>query len=131
MVFSGGGTPFPVRVDFFEDAVPFLENEEAVEEITSGDRIYQAYLDLERATAKKVFEHINPDPHNPTVSRITIKNKTTDLKRVGLIEEVDKDGNADTGQRPERAPGRSPGRRRVGGKDTPRSPRSYTLRVAP
>jgi hypothetical protein len=48
-------------VDFFEDAVTFREKAGAVEEITSGDRIYQAYLDLERATAREVFEHINPD----------------------------------------------------------------------
>jgi hypothetical protein len=86
--------PFTVRVDFLEDAVTFREKEGAVEEITSGDRIYQAYLDLERATAREVFEHINPDPNNPTVPLSTIKNKTTDLKRVGLIEEVGKDGKA-------------------------------------
>jgi hypothetical protein len=47
-------------VDYFEDAVTFLEKEGTVEEITSGDRIYQAHLDLERATAREVFEHINP-----------------------------------------------------------------------
>jgi uncharacterized protein (UPF0147 family) len=81
-------------VDFFEDAVTFRRKEGAVEEITSGNRIYQAYIDLKRATARKVFEHINPDPNNPTVPHSTIKNKTTDLKRVGLIEEVGKDGNA-------------------------------------
>jgi hypothetical protein len=38
--------------------------------------------------------HINPDANNPTVPLSTVKNKTTDLKRVGLIEEVDKDGDA-------------------------------------
>ena len=67
MVFSGGGTPFTVRVDFFEDAVPFLENEEAVEEITSGDQIYQAYLDLVQARAREVFEHINSDTSTPAI----------------------------------------------------------------
>ena len=70
--------------------VTFRRKEGAVEEITSGDRIYQAYIDLKRATAKKVFEHINPDPNNPTVALSTIKNKTTDLKEEGLIEEVGK-----------------------------------------
>jgi hypothetical protein len=45
---------------------------------------------------------------------------------------VDKDGNApDSGQRPELAPGGSPGRGRAGGKDAPCSPRSHTLRSAP
>jgi hypothetical protein len=67
MVFSEGGTPFTVRVDFFEDAVPFLENEEAVEEITSGNQIYQAYLDLVQARAREIFEHINPDTSTPAV----------------------------------------------------------------
>lgn len=86
--------PFTVRVDFYEDAVTFRRKEGAVEEITSGDRIYQAYIDLKRATARKVFEHINPDPHNPTVPLSTIQNKTTDLKGVGLIEKVGKDGKA-------------------------------------
>ena len=47
MVFSGGGTPFPVRVDFFEDAVPFLENEEAVEEIAEDVRRLAAGLVVE------------------------------------------------------------------------------------
>jgi hypothetical protein len=86
--------PFTVRVDFFEDAVTFRRKEGAVEEITSGNRIYQAYIDLKRATARKVFEHINSDANNPTVPLSTIKNKTTDLKRVELIEEVGKDGKA-------------------------------------
>jgi hypothetical protein len=86
--------PFTVRVDFFEDKVTFRRKEGAVEKITSGNRIYQAYIDLKRATAKKVFEHINPDPNNPTVPLSTIKNKTTDLKTGGLIEEVGKDGKA-------------------------------------
>jgi hypothetical protein len=86
--------PFTVRVDFFEDAVTFRRKEGTVEEITSGDRIYQTYIDLERATARKVFKHINPDANNPTVPLSTIKNKTTDLKRAGLIEEVGKDGKA-------------------------------------
>jgi hypothetical protein len=122
MVFSEGGPPLRfVRVDFFEDAVTFLEKEGAVEEITSSERIYQAYLDLERATDREVFEHINPDITELAVPLSTIENKTTELKSAGLIEEVDKDGNAPgTGQRPERAPGGSPGRGRVGGKDTPR-----------
>jgi hypothetical protein len=86
--------PFTVRVDFFEDAVTFRRKEGAVEKITSGNRIYQAYIDLERATVRKVFEHINPDPKNPTIPLSTIKNKTTDLKKAGLIEKVGKDGKA-------------------------------------
>jgi hypothetical protein len=57
-------------VDFFEDAVTFLEKEGAVEEITSGDRIYRAYIDLVQATARKVFEHINPDTSRPAVPSV-------------------------------------------------------------
>ena len=49
MAFSEGGTPCTVRVDFYEDAVTFREKEGAVEEITSGDQIYQAYMDLVHA----------------------------------------------------------------------------------
>ena len=81
-------------MDFFEGAVTFLEKEGAVEEITSGDRIYQAYLDLERATAREILEHINPDITKPAVPLSTIKNKTTELTRARLVEEVDRDGNA-------------------------------------
>ena len=81
-------------MDFFEDAVTFRRKVGAIEEITSGDRIYQAYLDLKRATVREVFDHINPDPNNSTVPLSTIKNKTTDLKKVGLIEKVGKDGKA-------------------------------------
>jgi hypothetical protein len=81
-------------VDFFEYKVTFRRKEGAVEKITSGNRIYQAYIDLERATARQVFEYINPDANNPTVPLSTVKNKTTDLKGEGLIEKVGKDGNA-------------------------------------
>ena len=86
--------PFAVRVDFLEDALLIRPKDGAVEEITSGDRIYQAYLDLKRATAREVFEHINTDTTKPATPLSTIKNKTTDLKRVGLLEEVGKDGRA-------------------------------------
>jgi hypothetical protein len=54
-------------MDFFEDAVTFLEKEEAVEEITSGDQIYQAHLDLVQAKAREVFEHINLNTSTPAV----------------------------------------------------------------
>jgi hypothetical protein len=40
MASSEGGTPYTVRVDFYEDEVRFRRKEGAVEEITSGDRIY-------------------------------------------------------------------------------------------
>ena len=93
MVFSEGGTLLTVRVDFFEDEITFLEKEGAVEELTSDEDL-QASLDLEQATARKVFEHIYPYITKPTVPHSTIKNKTTELKRVGLVEEVDKDGKA-------------------------------------
>jgi hypothetical protein len=81
-------------VDFFEDAVTSREKEGAIEEMTSGERIYQACLDLEQATAREVFQHINPDITKPAVPLSTLKNKTTELKSAGLVEEVDKDGNA-------------------------------------
>jgi hypothetical protein len=70
MVFSEGGTPFTVRVDFYKDAITFREKEGAVEEITSGDQIYQAYIDLVQATARKVFEHINPGTSRPAVPSV-------------------------------------------------------------
>jgi hypothetical protein len=57
-------------VDFFEDAVTFREKVGAVEEITSGDRIYQAYVCLVQATAREVFEHINPDTSTPAVPSV-------------------------------------------------------------
>jgi hypothetical protein len=70
MAFSEGGTPLTVRVDFFEDAVTFLEKEGAEEEIISGDRIYQAYLDLVQARVRKIYEHINPDTSRPAVPSV-------------------------------------------------------------
>ena len=60
-------------MDFYEDAVTLREKEGAVEEITSGDRTYQAR---------------GPSPLS------TIKYMTTELKSAGLIEEVVKDGNS-------------------------------------
>jgi hypothetical protein len=57
-------------VDFFEDAVTFREKVGAVEEINSGDRIYQAYSDLVQITVRKVFEHINPDISRPAVPSV-------------------------------------------------------------
>ena len=67
MVFSEGGTPNTVRVDFYEDAVTLREKGGAEEEMTSCDQIYQAYIDLVQATARKVIEHINPDTSTPAV----------------------------------------------------------------
>jgi hypothetical protein len=57
-------------VDFSEDAVTFREQVGAVEEITSGDRIYQAYLYLVQATVREVFEHIIPDTPRPAVPSV-------------------------------------------------------------
>jgi hypothetical protein len=54
-------------VDYSEDAVTFREQVGAVEEITSGDRIYQAYLYLVQATVREIFEHIIPDTPRPAV----------------------------------------------------------------
>ena len=41
-----------------------------VEKITSGDQIYQAYTHLVQATARKVFEHINPGTFRPVVPSV-------------------------------------------------------------
>ena len=67
-------------MDFSEDAVTFREQVGAVEEITSGDRIYQAYLYLVQATVREVFEHIIPDTPRPAVP--SVRSRTTPNRRV-------------------------------------------------